>query len=212
MRRIFVVILTTLLVAGLAPAWGQTGGGTDPDPAPTKEPEPDPGPSGRADVSVTYDGPAQVLAGERASFVFTATNQGPDPAESMSLVVSTPPGLDDLVVTSDDPAISCTWAPYDYYGAPPEADGPTPRSDGGYADCQAGTVAPGASFSVTLEATRTAGARALPERLDGQLYGRRELRGQLRRRLPRRGQDASGRSHARLGHRRRAGRWRRSDR
>ena len=145
---------------GSRPAWGQTGGGTDPDPAPTKGPEPEPGPSGRADVSVTYDGPTQVLTGERASFDFTATNLGPDPAESMSLVVSTPPGLDDVVVVADDPAVSCTWAPYEYYGAPPEADGPTPRSDGGYADCQAGTVAPGGSFSVTLEATRT-GAREL---------------------------------------------------
>jgi uncharacterized repeat protein (TIGR01451 family) len=153
MRRSFVVLMSILLIAGLAPAFARAGGGLGPEPDPTTKP-PEPEPNGRADVALVYSGPADILVGDRPTLTFTATNDGPDPAESASLSVSVPPGLDDVTTVSSDPAIPCTWNPY-MYAYPQEADGAPTRNDGGYVDCQLGSMAPGGSFSLSMEATRT---------------------------------------------------------
>ena len=131
-------------------------------PEPTVTPEPDPGPGGRADISVSGDVPAAILVGDRPTLRFATTNHGPDPAQSAYLSVSVPPGLDDIVMTPSDPSVTCTWNTYSY-AMPPEADGAPSRSDGGYADCQIGTLPPGGSFSLALQVTRT---RAMEVYLD----------------------------------------------
>ena len=160
MRRFLVVLLAALFLGGPASSWARTGGGTGPEPGSTVEPDPGPteppGPGGRADVAVSYGGPTEVLVGDRPAFTFTVINNGPDPAESVSLSASVPPGLEDVAVVPSDPAVTCTWNPNAYGpGAPPEADAPSTRGEGGYADCPLGTMSPGTSVAVALEATRT---------------------------------------------------------
>src|SRR5689334_4636222 len=104
MRRILGILLSPVLILGLAPAAGSQ--------------EPDP--NARADLAVSYDGPQGVLVGDRITGTFTVSNLGPDQAESANLTVSVPPGLDEIVTTPSNPAIDCTWNEYQY-ALPPEA-------------------------------------------------------------------------------------------